>query len=316
MYEITFFLFFKQAVIKVLQELQWSFVNVVYTDDTFGRSSYNEIRSRLVAAGICLTQGIELSSTDTSTTAMDNVLKKLTGSDAVGNIYLGTAKIAGSLLDRAETFSEAGKLQWVFTDSISLSSSFTGKKYPRGVISVIPGSRKITEFEDHWIRIDPKNPSNENPWYREWYMTEFDCSLPGALIPPHNSKPACQISIENDRRFAFVQDQFVEPAVHAVYSYANALKRAHADKCGGMTGMCALLKSMTTEDFYLNYLSKTDFKYSKKERVESLASAQLDPYHSPAKVKFDTNGDITDYSFEIYSFNDYTTSGTYKFEKV
>jgi hypothetical protein len=47
-----------------------------------------------------------------------------------------------------------------------------------------------------------------------------------------------------------------------------------------MTGMCALLKSMTTEDFYLNYLSKTDFKYSKKERVESLASAQLDPYHS------------------------------------
>jgi hypothetical protein len=112
---------------------------------------------------------------------------------------------------------------------------------------------------------------------------------------------AGQISIENDRRFAFVQDQFVEPAVHAVYSYANALKRAHADKCGGMTGMCALLKSMTTEDFYLNYLSKTDFKYSKKERVESLASAQLDPYHAPAKVKFDTNGDITDYSFEIYS---------------
>jgi hypothetical protein len=47
-----------------------------------------------------------------------------------------------------------------------------------------------------------------------------------------------------------------------------------------------------------------------------LASAQLDPYHAPAKVKFDTNGDITDYSFEIYSFNDYTTSGTYKFEKV
>jgi hypothetical protein len=72
--------------------------------------------------------------------------------------------------------------------------------------------------------------------------------------------------------------QFVEPAVHAVYSYANALKRAHADKCGGMTGMCALLKSMTTEDFYLNYLSKTDFKYSKKERVESLACSKSN-YH-------------------------------------
>lgn len=307
---------FFQAVIKVLQELKWSFVNVVYTDDSFGRSSYNEIRSRLVAAGICLTQGIEISSTDTSTTAMDDVLRKLTGSDAVGNIYLGAAKIADSFLDRAETFSGAGKLQWVFTDSISLSSSFTGKKYPRGVISVLPGSRKITEFEDHWIRIDPTNPSNENPWYREWYMTEFDCSLPGAVNPPHNSKPACQIPIENDRRFAFVQDQFVEPAVHAVYSYANALKRAHANKCGGMAGMCALLKSMTTEDFYQNYLSKTDFKYSRKERVESLASAQLEPYNAPAKVKFDTNGDITDYSYEIYSFNDYTTSGTYKFEKV
>jgi hypothetical protein len=73
---------------------------------------------------------------------------------------------------------------------------------------------------------------------------------------------------------------FLDPAV---YSYANALKRAHADKCGGMTGMCALLKSMTTEDFYLNYLSKTDFKYSKKERVESLALKGQFSYESTHK---------------------------------
>ncbi|XP_052073187.1 uncharacterized protein LOC127711238 isoform X3 [Mytilus californianus] len=305
-----------EALIRVLQELKWSFVNVVYTDDTFGRSSYNEIRTRLVAAGICLTQGVEVSSTDTSNTAMDNLLRKLTGSDSVGNIYLGASQIAESLLNRAESYSGAGKLQWIFTDSLTLSSSFTGKKYPRGVISVLPGSRKITEFEDHWIRINATTPSSENPWYKDWYMTEFDCSLPGTTNPPHNSKPPCQIPTENERRFAFVQDQFVEPAVHAVYTYANALRRAHVTKCGGVAGMCNNLKSMTTEDFYQNYLKNTDFTYSRVERVESMASAQLEPYNAPAKVKFDSHGDLTDYSFEIYSFNDYSTTGTYKFEKV
>ncbi|VDI31801.1 Hypothetical predicted protein, partial [Mytilus galloprovincialis] len=303
-----------EALIRVLQELKWSFVNVVYTDDTFGRSSYNEIRTRLVAAGICLTQGVEVSSTDTSNTAMDNLLRKLTGSESVGNIYLGASQIAESLLNRAESYSDAGKLQWIFTDSLTLSSSFTGKKYPRGVISVLPGSRKITEFEDHWIRINATTPSSENPWYKDWFMTEFDCSLPGTTNPPHNSKPPCKIPTENERRFAFVQDQFVEPAVHAVYTYANALRRAHVTKCGGVAGMCNNLKSMTTEDFYQNYLKNTDFTYSRVERVESMASAQLEPYNAPAKVKFDSHGDLTDYSFEIYSFNDYSTTGTYNLE--
>lgn len=305
-----------QALIRVLTELKWSYVNVVYTDDTFGRSSYNELHSRLVAAGICLTQGIEVSSSNTSNIAMENLLKKVTGSDAVGNIYLGSTQVASSLLAQAETYPRAGKLQWIFTDSVPLSSSFTGRKYPRGIISVMPGSRKITEFEDHWIRIDPRNPSTENPWYKEWYMTEFNCSLPGTVYPPHSTKLACQIPSENDRRFAFVQDQFVEPAVHAVYTYANSLKRAHAVKCGGVAGMCDQLKSMSTEEFYQTYLSKTDFTYSREERVESLASAQLEPYNAPAKVNFDSSGDITDYSYEIYSFNDYSTAGTYKFEKV
>lgn len=147
-------------------------------------------------------------------------------------------------------------------------------------------------------------------------MTEHNCRLPGNSNPKFLGKPDCPTLSESERRNSFVQDQFVEPAVHAVYGYAYAFKKAHQDKCGGTPGVCAALSAMSTKEFYDNYLRAVDFTYTKVERVESLASVGLEPYNAPAKVKFDANGDIMNPTYDIYNFNDYPGSVPFKFRRV
>ncbi|KAK3084395.1 hypothetical protein FSP39_012853 [Pinctada imbricata] len=304
------------AIISVMNELGWQYVVVVYTEDTFGRGAFNELRPKLVAAGKCLTLAIGTGADDTSEAAMNQVLGKALATETTGVIFFGGSDIALKLLDVAENYQNAGKLQWIFTDSIPLASTFTGKKYPRGIISVLSGSRKIIEFEDHWVRINVNNPSAENPWYQDWYQTEYNCRLPSSSNPAFNGLPTCPTLTETQRRNEFVQDQFVEPAVHAVFGYAYALRSAHSDKCGGVAGLCSQLASMTTQEFYNNYLRNISFTYTKGERVESLASVGLEPYNAAAKVRFDANGDIVDPTYDVYNFNDYPGGAAYKFRKL
>lgn len=182
-----------------------------------------------------------------------------------------------------------------------------------GLISVVPAGRKIIEFEDHWVRIDSSNHSLENPWYRDMYMKSYKCRLPGVISSEYTDN--CEMKSETQRRNEFVQNQYVEPAVHGVYIYAQALKKAHTALCGGVSGMCQQLKDLTNEDFYLNYMRNTDFMYGAAERIASLASFILDPYLSAAKVKFEGN-DMTNPSFEIFNFNDYPYGDSFKFQSV
>ena len=178
---------------------------------------------------------------------------------------------------------------------------------------MVPTGRKIIEFEDHWVRIDNANPSDENPWYKDMHMKSYNCRLPGVTNSDYTTD--CPNKSETQRRNEFVQDQYVEPAVHGVYIYARALKKAHTALCGGAPGMCAALKQLSTAEFYKNYMRDIDFMYGKAERIESLASFSLDPYNAAAQVKFKGN-DLTNPSFEVFNFNDYPYGSSFKFQSV
>ncbi|KAK6192475.1 hypothetical protein SNE40_003935 [Patella caerulea] len=293
------------VIIEVLQKINWKYLVVVYEDSAFGSASYEAVRSRLATAGICLTKAVRHASDDSVSDTLDQVI----ATDTTGVIFFGGPILATQILDQAETQTGAGKLQWIFTDSLSFNQDFQWKVYQRGVISIIATQRYIVEFEDHWVRIDENDPSPENPWFKAWYMEQNKCRLNGVNQPA--SLPVCQIQSERAKRLNFNQDPFVEPAVHAVFAYAYALREAQKAKCGpNFVGMCENLRNMTTQEFFNDYLKKVNFTYGKKERVSSLASDQYAPYFAAAKVKFDENGDIVNPAYDIWNYNDLTIGGS------
>ncbi|KAL3856569.1 hypothetical protein ACJMK2_011304 [Sinanodonta woodiana] len=304
------------AIVELLKQLGWSYITIVYTDDTYGSEAYRTIRPLLAGANICLTAAIETAAEDVTSGKIDGVLNDVLATSTVGVIYLGNRDVGHALLDRGSSVSGAGRLQWIFTDSISLSEKFPNMKYPRGLIVVVPGARSITEFEDHWVRINPNNPSPQNPWYKDMYMEINQCKLAGIQAGSYYSGlPNCTLLSEDQRRSIFVQDEFVEPAVHAVYTYARALREAHLALCGGFPGFCDSLRQLSTKNFYLKYMRNIDFIYEAPERVESLAAYNLQPYNAPARVKFNGN-DIISPSYDVYNFNDYKASNSFTFEKL
>ncbi|KAL4223423.1 hypothetical protein ACF0H5_016893 [Mactra antiquata] len=302
-----------KSVVEFINQLDWNYVVVVHTDNTYGRGAYKAIRSLLADADICLTAAIATDPNDNSDDNLDSVFDQVMATNTTGVIYLGSSSQINAILKRGQVYPTAGKLQWVVTDSVSLSDTFPGLKYPRGLISVVPAGRKIIEFEDHWVRIDDNFPSSENPWYRNQYMKKNNCRLPGVTGMPNTTE--CVFRTETQRRNDFVQDQFVEPAVHGVYVFARALKQAHTDICGGVPGMCSGLRELKTSDFYEIYMRDIDFTYGKAERVESLASFSLEPYRSAAHVQFKGN-DMLNPSFEVFNFNDYPYGESFKFQSI
>ena len=52
--------------------------------------------------------------------------------NTTGVIYLGSNFIVDALFKRGEGYDGAGKLQWIVTDSVTLSEKFPGQVYPRG----------------------------------------------------------------------------------------------------------------------------------------------------------------------------------------
>ncbi len=58
----------------------------------------------------------------------------------------------------------------------------------------------------------------------------------------------------------------------AVYSYANSLKVAHQDKCGGERGLCQDLAKMSSREFFTGYLKILAMSFGEDERIDSLTS--------------------------------------------
>lgn len=207
----------------------------------------------------------------------------------------------------------AGRLQWVFPASIGASQTLVENIiYARGLLVVAPASRYIPEFEDYWVRINESSPSPDDPWFQTWYMGVELCRLPGVTEEPYVNYRDCVLYSEAEKRSAYQQDQYVEPAITALYTYARALRSARMDHCGADTrGACDSLITMSYHHFLINYLLTTDFTFGNDERIPSLASSSISPYNKPKLVKFDDNGDLVSAAFDIWNYNDATVSFSY-----
>ncbi|GAB1608013.1 Metabotropic glutamate receptor 3, partial [Argonauta hians] len=304
------------VLVEVLEKLAWDFVTVVYTDDPSTRQTFMELRERMTQRDLCLTAAINTPSGDVSTATMETVLSRVKGAESKGVVFLGSEPVARKLFQVANTYPGAGDLQWVLTDSLSLARNYTDNKYIRGVVAVLTGTRFIVEFEDHWKRLDESNPSSENPWLMEWYMAQNKCKFPGVIRSPFNQYPDCVLLSEDEKRSRFVQDQYVEPAVHAVFTYAQALKTAQSALCGNIAGACQALMALSSKDFAEQYLKKVSFTYKTDERISSLASDRYAPYQKAKQLKFDANGNVVNPEFGVWNYNNKMAVSRFRFTNV
>ncbi|XP_064620108.1 uncharacterized protein LOC135483288 isoform X2 [Lineus longissimus] len=305
-----------QVFIEVLKKLKWSYIGIVYTDETYGKSVQAELVRHASQNGICIRAAVSVSKDEKDPVKLAAVFSTLLGVNVTGVIYVGLPHVAFDLMKVAPTVMDAGKLQWIFSDTVGNSRGFGSlNNYTRGYIGLTPSSRRTPEFQDHWMRIDENNPLSYNPFFKDWYMSMNKCKLTGVTYEPYRSYPACRLMSQDDKRKSYVQNQYVLSALDAVYTYARALRMARADKCTTKSGACQALLDMSGETFFKDYLLKVNITYATEERLYAWASYLEEPYYAPKKTFFTTTGEIGLPSYDVWNFNK-RPSGLFSSQRV
>ena len=133
--------------------------------------------------------------------------------------------------------------------------------------------------------------------------------LTGTTQEPFRNYDDCVYQTEDEKRNSFQQNMYTERAILSLYTYAKALKMAHASLCQGNPGICSNLAQMSNEDF-TQYLKDLNFTFTMEERIPSLSSGSV-----AEKIAFDSNGDLTNVMFDVYNYKLDQTAG-FDFIKV
>ena len=129
-----------------------------------------------------------------------SIIKQLLGKRITNAVFVGDSKIGINLLRAAEMVQDGGQIEWIFSSTLGGDSNMVENvKFARGMVSVSPAVRHIAEFEDYYVRIDPNNPPDQDPFYKEAYMQMAKCRLDDINYAPYNGFPTCIIPSEQQR---------------------------------------------------------------------------------------------------------------------
>lgn len=246
-----------------MKQLQWERVVAVYTDSIYGNSGYEVLVKEAMNGGICISKSIPLSGGG-STSDIQTKLANLADSETTIAVFFGSYVVAKQLFEAVHNIglsnSKIRNIQWIVSDMNTMLETYADVAH--GVLTVMPRTTMVTEFRDYFINLNEASTPPENPWLADWYMTQYQCKLPGVTYQPYAGYPDCVTLTTDQKRGNFRQNAFVDRTIMAVYAYGKALQKAHQDRCGSTSGVCQSLQQMTTSQFH-QYLKDVDFQVVK-----------------------------------------------------
>lgn len=216
----------------------------------FLKQAYNQ--------GICITKVIVVPAFG-SVTEYSQLLKNLGNYGVKVALFFGSYVNAVTVLDALERVNNTRSMHYMFTD-LNLMETYSSR-LAQGATFIGPEMKEVTEFATYFTSLNENSPPVHNPWYKDWYMTHYDCNL-NVNYPPFVGKGSCTPLSASQKLANFRQVPYVTSTVKAVYAYAKALREAHKQKCSSFSGTCNGLQQMTTQDFHNNYLKRVNFQVS------------------------------------------------------
>ncbi|XP_062510325.1 metabotropic glutamate receptor 8-like [Corticium candelabrum] len=289
-----------EAMVDIVKRFGWRYVHTAHSSDLYGKAGIQEFIKAAKEARIDIGTQMELSRGDGDVekdraavqAAVRKVLGNVTDDNPLsrGNLMvifahldvaknlMAAIKNTTKLKDRNFTFigsdSWGDKVEAVYDPDEDINSIDVA----RGMLSVIPESVKVAEFEEHMKNLNPKNyTEKQNPWFAQYWEKQFGCDPRGntnASIVCQNNNSLASVSHHLDSKVAYVID--------AVNVFVYALRNLLKDKCNGKLEMCSNVSLCFNETQFCSsefkeYIqnvtfpaqSKVDFKFDKGDFVQA-----------------------------------------------
>ncbi|WAR03383.1 GRM7-like protein [Mya arenaria] len=246
-----------KAMMKGMALMNWERVVVVYSDDSYGLDSAQEFIRLSQENDVCVVETIAVPTNPNLATYMERI-KDIGNYDVIGVVFFGANDASMEILEAAQSTAGGQRLQWMFS-YLDLNRQFLTNRL-RGAISVQPVYTEVSEFYNYFTtQLNENNPIPENPWYRDWFMSTFQCQLRDVNYAPYSSYSDCDPKTQSQKKAAInMRNPFVDPTITAVYAFASALKTAHQEMCGTAPGVCLGLQQMSAEVFHNRYLKNVN----------------------------------------------------------
>ncbi|XP_077999772.1 uncharacterized protein LOC144452544 [Glandiceps talaboti] len=268
------------AIVQVMAKVGWTYIQAVFSDNSFGWDGASVLRQQAPMSGICLTQYLKVDSPEDDSD-MDTIIEKLLKRpNAKGVVVMGTEALVVALLKAIKRNNAEGSFFLMGTDTwgqLSIPSELID--VARGSVTLTARQRQAPQFVTHLTNMKPGD-NVRNRLFSEFWMQKFQCKLPGYESSNYTVECTDDLTLTAED----IPLNVAANVMDAVGTFAYALDDLHA--------VCY------TADKVCSDMSKTDgenlIEELKRVNFESLAG-------DGTTISFNYQGDDGG-AFDIYNF--------------
>ncbi|XP_046566042.1 LOW QUALITY PROTEIN: uncharacterized protein LOC124274716 [Haliotis rubra] len=281
------------VMLKLLQQLKWNYIAIVYEADTYGEEGANALKAKAEENGICVPQYVSIAtdaSSDEYRIIFESIKRKLeveSESPVLGLVFwqAETAKIMFEFLNI-----KLSNFQMIVSESIRESESYLmksdGSVYPlaKGLLTPSPPYYDVELFKLHWQSLHTQGNVmreyiQDDDWLLKYMEQVTKCSLANETNIPQSCIQRSTDSVQNAKLSIYTNY-----ALMAAAAFAKTYKTLYEKKCPRQTGVCKELD---------------DYISNKAKFIEEMAAVEVNPAVefwelSPFQLKFRfRNGELT-----------------------
>ena len=311
-----------QVMNLLVQDLDWTYMAIIYENDSYGISGVTELLASIQSKDVCFPYRIHVDPSETQETLtqildshLNNLLvnSNISGLLVFGSLKLGTAvmKATEILLQNNPNISNP---VFLFAESSSyFTNQFRGVS--KGAFVLSPPRRPVQEFQDYWTSVFTNvntlyNTIAGNPYIKTLYELVFNCTLADS-VGNHNC-PSLSTEEVLDKLKPSLYNQY---AIQAAMTVAKVVKVVHETECGRTQIDCGELYVVPRQK-YIDVLDNLVVKF------DDDFTLRLDAFKNPdLQVTFNGATDVSlppgFSAYEVYNHQKCATgSPEFCFKKV
>ncbi|XP_054713001.1 uncharacterized protein LOC129222515 [Uloborus diversus] len=292
---------------KVIHDMDWEKVAILHADDEHSLFLTRMFSQVAISRYPCIVsiRSMSLSGAEDDNRAYKKIITSFASrlSDKTGVIVIGPSKLSEIVIQAyGESPNSLSRLQWLFAQMppfaklLTLGNMINGKQ----IYSLAPFPKDIAPFEDYWQKLGDLASTNDanDRFFIEYAMFQKNCKVPGyRSLNSYNLVTCDNLLLKNNPTDVLMRTSRFLQSLHSLFTFAHAYRKAWAQKCLGVPGLCSDLKQMTRREFGEKFLAPLEFQHEPRQRSPEGVRGEKSSYGSSGELE---NGKM---ALNVYSFS-------------
>ncbi|XP_076346048.1 LOW QUALITY PROTEIN: uncharacterized protein LOC143244736 [Tachypleus tridentatus] len=286
------------TIAEVAHDMEWQEVAVFHADDEHSIAVTRTLGNIATGGKLCIIKfeaiSLEQNGKRFEAKAYRKLLNRIATvlKDNTPVIIISEGEIVRHLVkamgDVPQTVS---RFQWLFSwvpDTVSLAR-LQNTLNLKNVFSLAPYPVAIPQLEQYWSKLQDLaiTKKQHDHWLLEYFMSIKKCRVPDLVDSNHKHLPICSnIVFTESPGQVLSRTAHAIPSVHALFTYAHALRKAWEIMCQGKSGVCPALRLMSHQEFVLQYLEPLEFIHSTENRSPPEISGRKSYGSRPGEIDY------------------------------